>query len=128
MPKFTSHIFVCSNRRVPGSSRGCCDPKGSDALRLCLKAELKRRGLGRLVRANKAGCLDQCELGPTIVIYPQAIWYGGVTRDDVSRIVQETIIDGQILEDLSIADEQLNVRRVGLPAQKLPSGPTIDNR
>jgi (2Fe-2S) ferredoxin len=60
------------------------------------------------VRANKAGCLDQCEQGPTVVIYPQAIWYGGVKLADVSRIIDETIIAGRILEDLLIPSERLN--------------------
>ena len=63
------------------------------------------------VRANKAGCLDQCELGPTVVIYPQAIWYGGVQLGDVSRIIDETIIGGRILEDLLIPPEKLNCRK-----------------
>jgi len=110
MPKFTSHIFVCCNRRQAGHPRGCCDPDGSERLRAALKAELKRRGLGPLVRANRAGCLDQCELGPTIVIYPQAIWYGGVCLEDVPRIVQETIVQGRVLEDLLIDDADLNCR------------------
>ena len=79
-------------------------------MRNLFKAEVKKRGLNPLVRANKAGCLDQCELGPTVVIYPQAIWYGNVQADDVSRIVQETIIEGKVLEDLLIADELLNTK------------------
>lgn len=108
MPKFTHHIFVCCNRREPGHSRGCCDPDGSEALRSALKAEIKRRGLTPLVRANRAGCLDQCELGPTVVIYPQAIWYGGVTLQDVPRIVEQTIEQAIVLEDLLISDELLN--------------------
>lgn len=110
MAAFTHHIFICGNRREPGHSRGCCDPDGSEALRNAFKAELKKRNLGPLVRANKAGCLDQCELGPTVVIYPQAIWYGGVKLSDVPRIVEETIVHGRILQDLLIADGQLNVR------------------
>src|SRR4051812_4824697 len=110
MPEFTSHIFVCCNRREPGNSRGCCNPDGSDALRNRFKAELKKRNLGPLVRANQAGCLDQCELGPTVVIYPQAIWYGGVKPDDVPRIVEETIVNGRVLEDLRIADDKLNCK------------------
>jgi (2Fe-2S) ferredoxin len=110
MPKFTHHIFVCCNRREPGHSRGCCDPAGAERLRELFKSELKKRNLGPLVRANKAGCLDQCERGPTVVIYPQAIWYGGVQPEDVARIVQETIINGRILEDLLIPDECLNCR------------------
>lgn len=108
MPAFTNHIFVCCNRRDAGSTRGCCDPEGSEALRSAFKAELKKCHLGPCVRANKAGCLDQCELGPTVVIYPQAIWYGGVKLSDVSRIVAETVIGGRVIEDLLISDEKLN--------------------
>ena len=108
MPPFTSHIFVCCNTRQPGHSRGCCNPDGNEQLRDCFKTELARRGLGPLVRANKAGCLDQCELGPTVVIYPQAVWYGGVQPSDVPRIIEETVIGGRIVDDLRIPDEKLN--------------------
>ena len=111
MPRFTHHIFICTNRREPGNSRGCCNADGSEALRTAFKKEVERRGLKPLVRANASGCLDQCELGPTVVIYPQAIWYGGVQLSDVPRIVEETIINGRILEDLRIPDEKLNCRR-----------------
>ena len=111
MPLFTHHIFVCCNRREPGHSRGCCDPEGTEALRSAFKKEIERRGLKPLVRANYSGCLDQCELGPTVVIYPQAIWYGGVRPADVPRIVEETIIGGRILEDLLIPTEKLNCRK-----------------
>lgn len=111
MPKFTHHIFICVNRRDSDSSRGCCDPEGDEALKSAFKKELKRRDLRSEVRANTAGCLDQCELGPTIVIYPQAIWYGGVKLKDVPRIVEETIVHGRVLEDLLIPDEKLNCRK-----------------
>ena len=109
MPPFTSHIFVCCNTRKPGHRRGCCNPDASDALRNRFKAELKRRNLGPLVRANTAGCLDQCELGPTVVIYPQQIWYGGVQLEDVPRIIEETILGGRVIEELRIPPEKLNV-------------------
>ena len=113
MAQFTHHIFVCCNRREPGHSRGCCDPEGSEKLREAFKTELKKRKLGPLVRANKAGCLDQCERGATVVIYPQAIWYGGVTLADVPRIVEETIVAGRIIPDLVIPDECLNCKAKG---------------
>ena len=105
---FTHHIFICCNRREPGNPRGCCDPDGGEALRSAFKSEIKKRRLGPLVRANRAGCLDQCELGPTVVIYPQAIWYGGVKLTDVPRIIEETVIGGRILDDLLIPDTKLN--------------------
>jgi (2Fe-2S) ferredoxin len=112
MPPFTSHIFVCCNTREPGHKRGCCDPDGRQKLRDCFKKELKRQELGPLVRANQSGCLDQCELGPTVVIYPQGIWYGHVTPDDVPRIVEQTIKHGRVLEDLLIPDGELNARKL----------------
>ncbi len=63
-----------------------------------------------------AGCLEQCEFGPTVVIYPQGIWYGGVTPEDVPRILDETVIGGRILEDLLIPPECLNTQGcVSLP-------------
>jgi (2Fe-2S) ferredoxin len=110
MPLFECHLFVCCNRREPGHPRGCCADKGSEKIREALKAELKRRGLTGKVRANEAGCLDQCEFGPTMVIYPQQVWYGGLTEADIPRIVEETLIGGRILEDLRIPDESLNTK------------------
>ena len=111
MAAFTHHIFICLNQRDKDSSRGCCDPDGDEELKSAFKKELKRRDLKSQVRANAAGCLDQCELGPTIVIYPQAIWYGGVKVADVPRIVEETIVGGRVIEELRIPDEQLNCRK-----------------
>jgi (2Fe-2S) ferredoxin len=113
MSQFTHHIFICCNQREPGHSRGCCDPDGNEALKARFKSEVERRGLKPLVRANSAGCLDQCERGPTVVIYPQAIWYGGVTVEDVPRIVEETIVGGRLIDDLHIADADLNCRPKG---------------
>jgi (2Fe-2S) ferredoxin len=108
MPSFNYHIFVCGNIREAGHKRGCCDPDGKEALRDAFKKELKEAGCGPLVRANHAGCLDQCEHGPTVVIYPQGTWYGRVTIADVPRIVANTIMRGEIVSDLLIPDECLN--------------------
>lgn len=82
-------------------------------MRALFKAELKKRKLGSTVRANESGCLDQCELGPTVVIYPQQIWYGHVGPQDVGRIIDETVVGGRILEDLLIPDAWLNTKGRG---------------
>ena len=110
MPPFTCHLFVCCNQREPGHARGCCDPEGNQALKDALKKEMKQRGLGATVRVNEAGCLDQCEFGPTLVIYPQQIWYGNVKPSDVPRIVDETLVAGRIIPELKIPDECLNTK------------------
>ena len=115
MPQFSHHLFVCCNQRDACHPRGCCDPDGKGGLRDLFKAEIKRRGLTPLVRANAAGCLDQCELGPTVVIYPQGIWYGKVQPEDVPRIVERTLIENQVIPELLIPDELLNIKGGRLP-------------
>ena len=107
-PATSSSAAIAASRVIAGAA---AIPTAARQLRDCFKTELKRRNLGPLVRANQAGCLDQCELGPTVVIYPQEIWYGGVKLEDVPRIIEETIIGGRVLEDLLIPDEKLNARR-----------------
>lgn len=111
MPAFTHHIFICTNQRPAGHPRGSCAPDGGEVLKDAFKKALKTHGLNGVIRANSAGCLDQCEWGPTIVIYPQAIWYGRVTLDDVPRIVERTLVHGEILPDLLIPDDQLNCKK-----------------
>ena len=108
MPRFEHHIFICTNRRQPENPRGCCDPEGLGALQLVFKKELAVRGLKAGIRANKAGCLDQCEHGPTVVIYPEAVWYGGVRPEDVPEIVESHLIKGKPVERLRLAEECIN--------------------
>ncbi len=108
MPKFERHIFVCANVRDPSSPRGCCDPAGQAELQKALKGKLAERGLKGRVRANKSGCLDQCEHGPNMVIYPEAVWYGGVRKEDLDEIVESHILGGVPVRRLMIADDCLN--------------------
>lgn len=108
MPKFTKHIFICGNQRPEDHPRGCCDPTGTALLHREFKRLLAGAGVQVTVRANKSGCLDQCEHGPTVVIYPEAVWYGHVTPADVEEIVQHHILGNQPVQRLQIADKCLN--------------------
>jgi (2Fe-2S) ferredoxin len=99
-PHFDRHIFVCTNRRDPGNPRGSCAEKGSEKVRDALKKALVAEGLQGRMRANAAGCLDQCEHGVTVVVYPEQVWYGGVTVDDVQEIVSSHLRDGVPVERL----------------------------
>ena len=92
---YRRHIFVCMNERRDGHPRGCCAGKGSHAIRARLKALVASHGLKGEVRANQAGCLDFCEHGVTVVVYPEGVWYGGVTLDDVDRIFEEHVLGGR---------------------------------
>ena len=72
------------------------------------KQRLAMRGLKKRVRANTSGCLDQCEHGPTVVVYPDAVWYGRVTSADVDEIIDSHIMNGKPVERLLIPDDCLN--------------------
>lgn len=108
MPKFEKHIFVCGNQRPAGHPRGCCDPTAEAKLQKLFKQKLAQRGLKGRVRANQSGCLDQCEHGPNLVVYPEAVWYGHVTEADVDEIIESHIVGGKPVERLRIADSCLN--------------------
>ena len=100
MPPYRHHIFVCTNRRAPDDPRGDCGSKGGDEVQKRFKEELKRRGLKGDVRANKAGCLDTCKLGVSVVVYPEGIWYAHVTPDDVAEVVDEHLLQGRPVQRL----------------------------
>jgi (2Fe-2S) ferredoxin len=106
--KFEKHIFICTNTREEGHPRGCCNPDGQGELQRLFKVKMAQRGLKATVRANKSGCLDQCELGPTVVVYPEAVWYGHVKPEDVDEIIEAHIIGDRPVERLRLADGELN--------------------
>ncbi len=92
-PYYRAHVFCCTNERPAGHPRGCCKDKDSEALRNYMKARAKTLGLEGL-RINNAGCLDRCELGPTMVIYPEGVWYHYRSTDDIDEILQTHVIQG----------------------------------
>ncbi len=108
MKRFDKHIFVCENKRPDDHPRGCCKDKGGDEIREKFKQRLKELGLNTSFRANSAGCLDACEYGPVVVVYPEQIWYGGVTIDDVEEIIQSHLVNDKPVERLFIKDKRFN--------------------
>ncbi len=108
MKRFEKHIFVCENVRPPDDSRGCCSAKGSLEVRALLKKRIKELGLKGKVRANSSGCLDACEFGASVVVYPEEVWYGGVTVNDVEEILQSHILNNKPVERLKIKHPHFN--------------------
>ena len=104
MPRYERHVFICVNERPAGHARGSCAARGAVAIRERFKAEVRRRGLAATVRANQCGCLDACELGPTVVVYPEQVWYGGVTLADVDEIIESHLERGVPVRRLMIPD------------------------
>jgi (2Fe-2S) ferredoxin len=102
MSHYQRHIFFCTNRRQDG--RTCCAEGGSEALRAYAKKRVKELGLAGAgkVRVNQAGCLDRCELGPVVVVYPEGIWYSVADETDVEEIVSEHLAQGRVVERLKL--------------------------
>jgi (2Fe-2S) ferredoxin len=99
-PHFDRHVFICVNRREPGNPKGCCAEKGSEAVRDEFKRLLHERKLKGRIRANAAGCLDQCARGVSVVVYPEQVWYGGVKVEDVPEIIEQHLVGGVPVERL----------------------------
>ena len=107
MPKFKRHVFVCINQRPGDDPKGCCAAKGGAEVVAELKRKLFQRGFKRIVRANRAYCLDQCARGVTMVVYPDEVWYGGVTVADLDEIIERHIVGGEPVQRLVIPDDEL---------------------
>lgn len=101
-PFFQHHVFFCLNQRDEG--RPCCMNKGAQQVQEYAKKrikELELNGPGK-VRINKAGCMDRCEEGPVLVVYPEGVWYTYVDQHDIDEIIDEHLIKGKVVDRLKI--------------------------
>lgn len=103
MALYKHHIFVCQTQRPPGHPKGDCQTKGAGSVIEAFGAALDAANLLGDVRPNAAGCLGACEHGCTVVVYPEGVWYGGVTPADVPEIISSHIQGGTPVERLRIA-------------------------
>ena len=107
MSYYAHHVFFCTNQRDADAPRPCCANKGASALRDYAKKKIKGLGLaapGR-VRINNAGCLERCEEGPCMVVYPEATWYTFIDEHDIDEIVQSHLVEGHKVERLMLPSE-----------------------
>jgi (2Fe-2S) ferredoxin len=102
MPPLQRHVFVCVKERAADNPKGCCASKNAAEVQSRLKELTFNAGLRGKVRINSAGCLDQCACGVTIVIYPEAVWYGRVTLEDVDELFHEHVLSGRPVERLRL--------------------------
>jgi len=102
MSYYRRHVFFCCNKRDPPER--CCAASGALEMQKYAKERIRALGLAGKgeVRINKAGCLDRCEEGPVVVVYPEAVWYTYVDRHDIDEIIDSHIVGGRIVERLLI--------------------------
>lgn len=106
MPKPEHHIFVCQNERAEDNPRGCCKRRGSEEVLKTFKSEVRERGIRHQVEFDGSTCMDTCAWGPTVVVYPENVWYGKVTPADVPEIL-DAIAAGRVVERLLVPDEAI---------------------
>lgn len=104
MSYYQRHVFFCLNRRDDG--RACCASHDADRLQGYAKSRVKQLGLSGKggVRINKAGCLDRCDEGPCVVVYPEAVWYTYVDEQDIDEIIDRHLVGGEPVERLRLPD------------------------
>lgn len=100
-PFYRQHVFCCTNQRPPGHEAGCCASKGGERLRNYMKRRAKELGMED-VRINGAGCLGRCAEGPTVVIYPEGVWYSPKNEADCDEILAKHLQQGVAVERLKI--------------------------
>ena len=106
MSYYKYHVFFCTNLRDDGSA--CCGQYKTKSMRDYVKKRCKTEGLVRSgkVRINTAGCLNRCDLGPVIVIYPEETWYTWVDQEDIDEIIDSHLINDTIVERLRVGHDK----------------------
>lgn len=106
------YVFVCTNQRPDGHPRGSCLTRGSADVFQALRDVQGERG-ATTFKVVATGCLEPCMTGPTVVVYPDDVWYGGVTAEDAERIVDEHLIGGTPVEFLTLTKEEFEQAQRG---------------
>ena len=105
------HVFCCTNRRPETHRRGCCGSKGSESLAnyMCRRGMATARG--KSIRINLSGCLNMCEYGPAMVIYPEGVWYRYETEFDIKEIFDKHVLRGEHVTRLLIKPDLSKLHR-----------------
>lgn len=99
---FQHHVFFCMNQREDG--RPCCGKQGAETAQKHAKKRIKEmnmNGPGK-IRVNQAGCMDRCDEGPVLVVYPEGTWYTYVDTSDIDDIIDTHLVGGKVVERLKI--------------------------
>ena len=104
MAKPDKYVFVCTNDRPEGHPKGSCIGRGSAEVLGTFRDLQGEKNLTHF-KVVATGCLEPCLAGPTVVVYPDNVWYGGVTVDDVEAIIDEHLVGGKPLDFLTLTDD-----------------------
>ncbi len=103
MSHYAKHVFFCENQRPEGED--CCANHNAKAAKNYVKDKVKMLGIStekNLIRINSAGCLGRCDMGPVMVVYPEAVWYTYIDQADLDEIIEEHLTNGNVVERLKV--------------------------
>ena len=105
MPRPEKHVFVCTQSRPPGHPRSSCGDRGCNAVYEEFLWQLQNRNLFNKVQVTATGCMGPCGEGPSVLVYPEGVMYGGVGKDDVADIYEQHLENGEPVERLLMTSE-----------------------
>lgn len=105
MPKPEKHVFICVQNRPPGHPRGSCGERGCGDMFEEFINQLQQRNCYDKVAITNTGCIGPCVTGPTVLVYPEGVMYGGVTKDDVTEIFESHLLGDTPVERLKVPEE-----------------------
>ncbi len=102
MSYYKYHVFFCTNQR--SGDRACCQRFNAKEMRDYAKQRSKALGIAGpgQTRINTAGCLDRCQEGPVLVVYPEGTWYSYVDQEDIDEILQEHLLNDRVVTRLML--------------------------
>ena len=100
MSRYQRHFFVCQTRRPPGGKASCGARGAPDVLNALIEALGENEALWGKVSVTACGCLGPCDDGPTVVVYPEGVWYAPVTPEDAREIAAKHLVAGETVERL----------------------------
>jgi len=104
MGKPAKHVFVCTQSRPADHPRGSCATKGSAAVLQEFMQQFEKRQLWGRYAVAGSSCLGTCGTGPSVLVYPEGVMYGAVSKDDVAAIIEEHLLGGKPVERLKVPD------------------------
>ena len=105
MAKPRKHVFVCTQSRPPGHPRGSCGANESMAVLQEFLQQFEKQGLWGRFAVTGSGCLGPCDIGPSVLVYPEGVMYSGVSQDDVAAMIEQHLLGEQPVERLKAPAE-----------------------
>ena len=105
IPQPSFYIFKCQQSAPPGMPKPSCVTPQTQDLFQHLAQTLMQKGIIGTVQPIQTGCMNRCNAGPIMLVEPGHVMYTGLDKDKITRIIEEHIIGGNIVEEYVIDSE-----------------------